>query len=91
MWQNGSEILFTCKVQETGQECLSGGWVELRAGAGDERAQNSAGNSNLKSAAVFAELARRLEAQPEMSAKVGAVFKWVITDEQGKPADEWGT
>ena len=32
MWQTSpTEILFSASVKETGAECLSGGWMEMRS------------------------------------------------------------
>ena len=85
MWQEGSYILFECSVEETGKACLTGGWVKL------ENAANGAASTNETSSqsdAVFDQMSRKLT--PEMVTKVGATFRWIITDANKNPAAQWG-
>ena len=30
MWKDGDKVLFSCQVQETGEKCLTGGWVRIQ-------------------------------------------------------------
>ena len=30
MWKDGNKVLFSCQVQETGEKCLTGGWVRIQ-------------------------------------------------------------
>ena len=85
MWQEGSYVLFECSVEETGKACLTGGWVKL------ENAANGAASTNETSSqsdAVFDQMSRKLT--PEMVTKVGATFRWIITDANKNPTAQWG-
>ena len=62
MWQEGSKILFECKVKETGSVCLTGGWIELRGQAPVVQGSNL--SLGLKSEDIFKELSARLKAKP---------------------------
>ena len=31
MWKDGDNVIFSCRVQETGENCLTGGWVRVQA------------------------------------------------------------
>ena len=92
MWQEGCKIYFACFIKETGKECLSGGWAELKDinnNNNSNQVQSTRSASVLASDKVFAEMGQKLKERPEMAAKVGAVFQWVITKD-GKQANSWG-
>ena len=89
MWKEGNCILFECTVEETGKPCLTGGWVKL-----DSLEVSSQGtlktevNESSKSDALFDEMSRKLT--PEMVTKVGATFRWIITDKNKNAISQWG-
>ncbi|TRY67110.1 hypothetical protein TCAL_07644 [Tigriopus californicus] len=97
---NNEKISFSCVVKETGQECLNGGWIILRSYQDDKQSDDGGGRkqspdmeqklgTTLKSDVVFQAMERRLKAKPDMVNKVRAVFHWIITNSQGKPASHW--
>ena len=85
MWQEGPYVLFECSVEETGKTCLTGGWVKLAENAANE---TTSVNESSQSDAVFDQMSRKLT--PEMVTKVGATFRWIITDANKNPASQWG-
>ena len=91
MWRKGNRIHVVTKVVETGKAVLSGAYVDLKSVAVAEAPAPAAPaptSTGLQSEAIFAAMASRLEAQPDIAAKVGAVFQWNITD-KGKPVASW--
>ena len=85
MWQEGPYVLFECSVEETGKTCLTGGWVKFESSSSS---QGTSVNESSQSDAVFDEMSRKLT--PEMVTKVGATFRWIITDANKNPAAQWG-
>ena len=94
MWRQGNRIHVTTTVLETGKTVLAGAYVDLKAVTSSTSATPAAAaasvSTGLQSEAVFAEMARRLEAQPALASKIGAVFQWNITS-NGQPAASWST
>jgi len=91
MWREGNRIHLVTKVVETGKAVLSGAYIDLKSVAVAETPAPAApapSSTGLQSEAIFAAMASRLEAQPDIAAKVGAVFQWNITD-NGKPVASW--
>ncbi len=90
MWRcpnDASRILFSCETKETGEQCLSGGWVRLK---GDATCATSGGAvSELKCGRVFEQMSERLRSRPDLAKKVGATFVWEIMS-SGQKAAEWG-
>jgi len=84
MWQEGPYVLFECSVEETGKTCLTGGWVKLESSLSS---QGTSANESFQSDAVFDEMSRKLT--PEMVTKVGATFRWIITDADKNPVSQW--
>lgn len=86
MWKEGSRVHFECKVVETGDKCLSGGYIDLNI---NDKVPASSGPSNeLKSTAVFKMLGSQVNA--DVVKKVGAIFQWNIT-KSGKVVAKWTT
>lgn len=94
MWREGNRIHFETKVVETGKAVLTGAYVDLKsvtsAAVVESSTGNTSGSTGLKSELVFAEMKRRLDAQPEVGAKINAVYQWIILSNK-KPAGSWGT
>ena len=89
MWKEGNCILFECTVEETGKPCLTGGWVKLESlEASSQGTLNEEVNESSKSDALFDEMSRKLT--PEMVTKVGATFRWIITDNNKHAISQWG-
>lgn len=92
MWRQGNRIHVTTTVVETGKTVLAGAYVDLKAVTSSTSATPAAAaasvSTGLQSEAVFTEMARRLEAQPALASKIGAVFQWNITS-NGQPAASW--
>jgi len=90
MWQEGNRIHVEAKVVETGKAVLSGAYVDLKSVAVAAQAAPSAPptSTGLLSEQVFAEMKNRLDAKPEVGAKIGAVYQWNITTNR-KPAATW--
>jgi hypothetical protein len=94
MWQDGDDtVIFECTVAETGKKCLTGGWVKLAPGDNDNNSKVQHLTLSLpmmKSDAIFHEMAEKLKSQPDMGAKIGAIFRWIITAQNKDPIAQWG-
>ena len=92
MWREGNRIHLETKVVETGKSVLTGAYVDLKSVASGPSAAPSttASTSGLMSETVFAEMKRRLDAKPDVGAKINAVYQWIILSNK-KPAGSWGT
>lgn len=91
MWREGLRIHLETVVVETGKAVLSGAYIDLKSveaapAASAPSAQQSTG---LKSEQVFAEMKKRLDANPDVGAKINAVYQWNILANK-KPAASWG-
>jgi hypothetical protein len=92
MWRCPSfpnRILFVCETKETGEQCLSGGFVEMKDGAADETVNAVSLAGNLKSRLIFEAMSEKLRNMPDMADKVSAAVVWEITS-GGEKAGEWG-
>ena len=91
MWRQGNRIHITTKVVETGKVVLSGAYVDLKSVAVTEEAPPAPpapASTGLQSEQVFAQMKKRLDAKPEVGAKIGAVYQWNINVNK-KPAASW--
>lgn len=91
MWREGNRIHVETKVAETGKAVLTGAYIDLKSvtAAATATASADSGSTGLQSEVVFAEMKRRLDAKPEVGAKINAVYQWVILSNK-KPAGSWG-
>lgn len=92
MWREGNRIHLETKVAETGKAVLTGAYIDLKSVSSAPAPAPSGGDSGstgLQSEVVFAEMKRRLDAKPEVGAKINAVYQWVILSNK-KPAGSWG-
>ncbi|XP_014851404.1 PREDICTED: peroxisomal multifunctional enzyme type 2 [Poecilia mexicana] len=88
MWKEGSRIHIQCKVKETGDVALAGGYVDLH-GTSEASPEILPQGGGLQSDLVFAEIGRRVkDLGSELVKKVNAVFGWEIT-KAGEKAAEW--
>jgi len=92
MWREGNRIHLETIVVETGKVVLSGAYVDLNSVAESAAAAPAAvapvASTGLMSEMVFAEMKKRMDAQPEVGAKINAVYQWNITKNK-KPAASW--
>ena len=91
MWREGNRIHLETIVVETGKVVLSGAYVDLNSVAESAAAPVAAApaaSTGLMSEMVFAEMKKRMDAQPEVGAKINAVYQWNITKNK-KPAASW--
>ncbi|XP_008416476.1 peroxisomal multifunctional enzyme type 2 [Poecilia reticulata] len=88
MWKEGSRIHIQCKVKETGDVALAGGYVDLHS-TSEASPEILPQGGGLQSDLVFAEIGRRVkDLGSELVKKVNAVFGWEIT-KGGEKAAEW--
>ena len=93
MWREGNRIHVETIVVETGKTVLSGAYVDLTSLAAAAApavapAAAPAASTGLMSEMVFAEMKKRMDAAPEVGAKINAVYQWNITNNK-KPAASW--
>ncbi|XP_066944489.1 peroxisomal multifunctional enzyme type 2 [Macrobrachium rosenbergii] len=86
MWKEGTRVFYMCSVKETGQKCLTGGYVDIVETSATNESFSSA--STLGSATFFQEMARRLAGDPSLVKKVNAIFLWNINS-KGTLAGQW--
>ncbi|KAI0232666.1 Peroxisomal multifunctional enzyme type 2 [Lamellibrachia satsuma] len=84
MWMNGTRIHITCKVVETGDTCLAGGYVDLTSSPSDSQQDTQ----NLVCESVFTDLKQRVMADDKLVKKVNAVYLFNIT-RQGRTVTQW--
>jgi 3-hydroxyacyl-CoA dehydrogenase/3a,7a,12a-trihydroxy-5b-cholest-24-enoyl-CoA hydratase len=89
MWQEGNRIHLETKVAETGKAVLTGAYIDLKSVASAPAPAPAVASTGLLSETVFAEMKRRLDAKPEVGAKINAVYQWNILSNK-KPAASWG-
>ena len=97
MWKDGNKVLMRCKVVETGEVLLSGGYIELhgnmalpskspKSGASAQPVATSA----VKSDALFQLMSDNLPNYPDLPKKIKASFLFRLT-KGGKVVSEWMT
>ncbi len=74
------------QVVETGNVCLSGGYIDLNNSSGPAASSVGGPDNNLGSTALFKILGSQINA--DTVKKVGAIFQWNITKD-GKIAAKW--
>ena len=85
MWKEPDNVvLFECTVVETGQPCLTGGWVQLSSSVPKEPETEM----NLQSDAIFEKMSNHLASNPKID--VQAIYRWIITETNKQPAAQWG-
>ncbi|KAK7067870.1 hypothetical protein SK128_015783 [Halocaridina rubra] len=77
MWKEGSRVFYTCRVKETGKDCLTGGYVDI-VEDGTTSTMATSPSAKLGSAAVFQEMGKRISQDPDVVKKVNAVFLYKI-------------
>lgn len=90
MWREGNFVLFECTVVETGKQCLTGGWIKLDQDSKSSDAVATA-NISLKTDVIFEGMKQKVT--PELSKKVNAIFRWIITTSEGATKTavaQWG-
>ncbi|PAA61389.1 hypothetical protein BOX15_Mlig019735g2, partial [Macrostomum lignano] len=88
MWraeQPAGRVLIECVVKETGEVCLSGGYVDTvpssASGASSPAATDAAAAGG--SAAIFNVIAAKLTANPDLAGGANAVFLWSLSTPAG--------
>ncbi|XP_036357244.1 peroxisomal multifunctional enzyme type 2 isoform X1 [Octopus sinensis] len=91
MWKVDSGVHFQCSIVETGQMCMTGGFINVHSfpetGVTTEKQQINV--TNLKSDNLFKELAIHLQNKPQIMTKINAVFLWNITKNGNEPVSQW--
>ncbi|XP_060062745.1 peroxisomal multifunctional enzyme type 2-like [Ylistrum balloti] len=90
MWKEGNRVMFQCKVAESGDICLSGGYMDFHAASAASASAVPPQVSGLKSDMIFEEIGRRAKDEPGMVKKINSVFQFNITKD-GKTATVWTT
>ncbi|GAB0092348.1 Peroxisomal multifunctional enzyme type 2 [Sergentomyia squamirostris] len=89
MWSNGNRILFKTSVVETGQDVLTGAYVDLKSTVKPVAQNKSSSNTmGLQSDAIFGAIKDRVNDEPAKAKSVNGVFAYKIT-ENGKVVKEW--
>uniref|UniRef100_A0A1B0CC42 Peroxisomal multifunctional enzyme type 2 n=1 Tax=Lutzomyia longipalpis TaxID=7200 RepID=A0A1B0CC42_LUTLO len=89
MWQNGNRIQFKTSVVETGQDVLSGAYVDLKSTVKAEKVVSATTSTmGLQSDAIFGAIKDRVDGEPAKAKSVNGVFSYKIT-ENGKVVKEW--
>ena len=89
MWKESEGlVLFECKVVETGQPCLTGGWVQLSSSLSKQPEKEATSENALESDAIFEKMSNHLATNPKID--VEAVFRWIITAADKQPKAQWG-
>uniref|UniRef100_A0A1I8FF53 SCP2 domain-containing protein n=1 Tax=Macrostomum lignano TaxID=282301 RepID=A0A1I8FF53_9PLAT len=90
MWRASNPLagcLIECVVKETGEVCLSGGYVDTvpssASGASSPAATDAAAAGG--SAAIFNVIAAKLTANPDLAGGANAVFLWSLSTPAGPP------
>jgi len=83
MWQNGQRIHFKTSVVETGQDVITGAYVDLKMVVGKNLT-----SAALSSDAIFAAIKDRVSADPAKAKAINAIFAYKITS-NGQVAKEW--
>ena len=90
MWKESEGlVLFECKVVETGQPCLTGGWVQLSSSLSKQPEKEVNAGSLLGSDAIFEKMSNHLATNPKID--VEAIFRWIIIAADKQPKAQWGT
>ncbi|KAI6650533.1 Peroxisomal multifunctional enzyme type 2 [Oopsacas minuta] len=92
MWEsrNDGKVIVRCKIKETGHVVIDGAYADVKFGSnpqvGTPVDDDGDGNA-LKSSAVFYEIEKRIQKNPQVS-NINGIFHWIITKE-GKPAADY--
>ena len=88
MWIEADDmVLFECCVVETGNPCLTGGWVQLSPASGPKEIAEPE-MKKLQSDAVFNQMSSHLAQNPQID--VRAIYRWIITSSSKEPLSQWG-
>ncbi|KAK2179769.1 hypothetical protein NP493_473g01021 [Ridgeia piscesae] len=77
MWKTATRIHFTCKVVESGEICLAGGYVDLACSMSDDLQSTQ----KLSCELVFSDLKRRIATDKSLVKRANAVFLINVTKE----------
>jgi len=86
MWKESDDrILFRCKVKERDEYVITNAAMELQGvgAASDGKGSTKASTVNPEVLAIFDEMGKRIEAKPELIDKVGAIYQFDVTGEDG--------
>eukprot|EP00112_Aurelia_sp_Birch-Aquarium-sp1_P005279 Seg1598.13 transcript_id=Seg1598.13/GoldUCD/mRNA.D3Y31 product="Peroxisomal multifunctional enzyme type 2" protein_id=Seg1598.13/GoldUCD/D3Y31 len=86
MWKEANRVHFVVKVKETGENALTGGYVDLKGDKDGPSADTQSGG--LASDVIFQEIAARVNDMPDVAKKINGVFVWKVTKD-GKDAGNW--
>ncbi|KAL5482279.1 hypothetical protein EMCRGX_G022586 [Ephydatia muelleri] len=99
MWKEGSRVFFRCKVAETGDIVLNGGYMDLNItdiistasvshSPSKDAPQTQPPGDGLQSTLIFEQLQQLVTTAPDIVQKVKAIFLWNITKD-GKTVAQW--